>query len=48
ASDADQLAGITPLPAFFWVVLFGLVNLAVLTAGGLMLAGPLLAEAGLT
>ncbi|WP_341719019.1 M50 family metallopeptidase [Micromonospora sp. FIMYZ51] len=47
ASDADQLAGITPLPAFFWVVLFGLVNLAVLVAGGLMLAGPLLAEAGL-
>ncbi|MEG3632367.1 M50 family metallopeptidase [Micromonospora palythoicola] len=48
ASDADQLAGITPLPAFFWVVLFGLVNLAVLAAGGLLLAGPLLAEAGLT
>ncbi|GIJ19575.1 M50 family metallopeptidase [Micromonospora lutea] len=48
ASDADQLAGITPLPAFFWVVLFGLVNLAVLVVGGLMLAGPLLAEAGLT
>ncbi|GAB3851023.1 M50 family metallopeptidase [Micromonospora andamanensis] len=48
ASDADQLAGITPLPAFFWVVLFGLVNLAVLVTGGLMLAGPLLAEAGLT
>ncbi|MDG4793327.1 M50 family metallopeptidase [Micromonospora sp. WMMD1082] len=47
ASDADQLAGITPLPAFFWVVLFGLVNLAVLITGGLMLAGPLLAEAGL-
>ncbi|MCZ7420912.1 MULTISPECIES: M50 family metallopeptidase [unclassified Micromonospora] len=48
ASDADQLAGITPLPAFFWVVLFGLGNLAVLAAGGLLLAGPLLAEAGLT
>ncbi|NGM12233.1 M50 family metallopeptidase [Verrucosispora sp. WMMA2044] len=48
ASDADQLAGITPLPAFFWVVLFGLVNLTVLVTGGLMLAGPLLAEAGLT
>ncbi|MGC5052605.1 M50 family metallopeptidase [Micromonospora sp. DT48] len=48
ASDADQLAGITPLPAFFWVVFFGLVNLAVLVAGGLLLAGPLLAEAGLT
>jgi hypothetical protein len=47
ASDADQLAGITPLPAFFWVVLFGLANLAVLVTGGLMLAGPLLAEAGL-
>ncbi|WBB56488.1 M50 family metallopeptidase [Verrucosispora sp. WMMD573] len=48
ASDADQLAGITPLPAFFWVVLFGLANLAVLATGGLLLAGPLLAEAGLT
>ncbi|MEV6813548.1 M50 family metallopeptidase [Micromonospora sp. NPDC051296] len=48
ASDADQLAGITPLPAFFWVVLFGLVNLAVLVAGGLLLAGPPLAEAGIT
>ncbi|PZG07611.1 hypothetical protein C1I95_30830 [Micromonospora craterilacus] len=48
ASDADQLAGITPLPAFFWVVLFGLVNLAVLVAGGLLLAGPLLAGIGIT
>ncbi|BCJ58588.1 M50 family metallopeptidase [Micromonospora endophytica] len=47
ASDADQLAGITPLPAFFWVVLFGVVNLAVLVVGGLMLASPLLTEAGL-
>ncbi len=47
ASDADQLAGITPLPAFFWVVLFGAVNLAVLVVGGLMLASPLLTEAGL-
>ncbi|RIV39459.1 M50 family metallopeptidase [Micromonospora radicis] len=48
ASDADQLAGITGLPAFFWVVLFGLVNLVVLVVGGLMLAGPLLAEAGIS
>ncbi|TCB99819.1 M50 family peptidase [Micromonospora zingiberis] len=48
ASDADQLAGITGLPAFFWVVLFGLANLAVLVVGGLMLAGPLLSEAGIT
>ncbi|WP_433531466.1 M50 family metallopeptidase [Micromonospora sp. CA-263727] len=48
ASDADQLAGITGLPAFFWVVLFGLVNLAVLVVGGLLLAGPSLAEAGIT
>lgn len=48
ASDADQLGGITGLPAFFWVVLFGLVNLAVLVAGGLLLAGPLLAEIGIT
>ncbi|MBX7269153.1 M50 family metallopeptidase [Micromonospora sp. Llam7] len=48
ASDADQLAGITPFPAFFWVVLFGLVNLVVLVVGGLMLAGPLLAQAGIS
>ncbi|MEU4639011.1 M50 family metallopeptidase [Micromonospora sp. NPDC023814] len=48
ASDADQLAGITPLPAFFWVTVFALVNLVALAAGALLLAGPILAEAGIT
>ncbi|MEU6073082.1 M50 family metallopeptidase [Micromonospora sp. NPDC047074] len=48
ASDADQLAGITPLPAFFWVTVFALVNLVALGAGALLLAGPILTEAGLT
>ncbi|MGW4501867.1 M50 family metallopeptidase [Micromonospora sp. NPDC004336] len=48
ASDADQLAGLTPLPAFFWVTLFALANLAALAAGALLLAGPILADAGLT
>ncbi|MDO3701211.1 M50 family metallopeptidase [Micromonospora sp. C28SCA-DRY-2] len=46
-SDADQLAGITPLPAFFWVTVFALVNLATLAAGALLLAGPILTDAGL-
>ncbi|MFG3709907.1 M50 family metallopeptidase [Micromonospora sp. NPDC049460] len=48
ASDADQLAGITPLPAFFWVTVFALVNLVVLGVGALLLAGPILADAGIT
>ncbi|MFG3699652.1 M50 family metallopeptidase [Micromonospora sp. NPDC047620] len=48
ASDADQLAGITPLPAFFWVTVFALVNLVALAVGALLLAGPILAEAGIT
>ncbi|SCL55015.1 Peptidase M50B-like [Micromonospora citrea] len=48
ASDADQLAGLTPLPAFFWVTFFALANLAALAAGALLLAGPILADAGLT
>ncbi|MER7457105.1 M50 family metallopeptidase [Micromonospora sp. NPDC126480] len=48
ASDADQLAGITPFPAFFWVSVFALVNLAVLVVGGVLLAGPILTDAGLT
>jgi hypothetical protein len=38
-SDADQLAGLTPLPALFWVVLFGLVNLGALALGVVLLAG---------
>ncbi|MFF0230004.1 M50 family metallopeptidase [Micromonospora sp. NPDC005254] len=48
ASDADQLAGLTPFPAFFWVVLFALVNLAALVAGALLLTGSILTDAGLT
>jgi hypothetical protein len=38
-SDADQLAGVTHLPAIFWVAVFGLVNLAALVLGVLLLAG---------
>jgi hypothetical protein len=38
-SDADQLAGLTHLPAVFWVFLFYLVTLAALAIGAFMLAG---------
>ena len=38
-SDADQLARLTHMPAFFWVFLFGLVSVAVLAVGTFMLAG---------
>jgi hypothetical protein len=38
-SDADQLARLTHVPAFFWVFLFGLVSVAVLAVGTFMLAG---------
>jgi hypothetical protein len=48
ASDADQLAGLTPFPAFFWVVFFALVNLVALVAGALLLTGSILTDAGLT
>ncbi|MFI5486518.1 M50 family metallopeptidase [Micromonospora echinaurantiaca] len=47
-SDADQLAGITPLPAFFWVTVFALVNLVTLAVGAVVLAGPILTDAGVT
>ncbi|MEU8070409.1 M50 family metallopeptidase [Micromonospora sp. NPDC049151] len=47
-SDADQLARITPFPALFWVGLFLLVTVGALAAGALLLAGPILADAGLT
>lgn len=47
-SDADQLAALTPFPAFFWVTVFALVNLLTLVVGAGLLAGPLLTEAGLT
>lgn len=39
ASDADQLSGLTPVPALFWVGLFAVVNIAVLAIGAFMLAG---------
>jgi hypothetical protein len=38
-SDADQLARLTHVPAFFWAFLFGLVTVAVLVVGTFMLAG---------
>ncbi|MEU4594212.1 M50 family metallopeptidase [Micromonospora aurantiaca (nom. illeg.)] len=47
-SDADQLARITPFPALFWVGVFLLVSVGALAAGALLLAGPILADAGLT
>ncbi|MFU8870673.1 M50 family metallopeptidase [Micromonospora sp. SL4-19] len=47
-SDADQLARLTPFPALFWVSVFMLVSLAALAAGTLLLAGPILTDAGLT
>ncbi|MEH0841823.1 M50 family metallopeptidase [Micromonospora sp. CPCC 205711] len=47
-SDADQLARLTPFPAFFWVTFFGLVNLLALAVGAALLAGPILTDAGLT
>ncbi|MFE9203663.1 M50 family metallopeptidase [Micromonospora sp. NPDC007230] len=47
-SDADQLARLTPFPALFWVTVFALVNLAVLVGGALLLAGPILNDAGVT
>ncbi|MEU8422503.1 M50 family metallopeptidase [Micromonospora sp. NPDC048835] len=48
ASDADQLAGLTPFPPLFWVGVFALVNVAALIAGALLLAGPFLPETGPT
>lgn len=41
-SDADQLAGVTHVPALFWVGFFGLVNLAALVVGGYLLLQPAL------
>ncbi|KAB1940471.1 M50 family metallopeptidase [Micromonospora sp. ALFpr18c] len=48
ASDADQLAGLTPFPAFFWVLVFALINLVALVTGALLLAGPILTDTGPT
>ncbi|MEU7902675.1 M50 family metallopeptidase [Actinoplanes sp. NPDC049118] len=45
-SDADQLAGITHVPAIFWVGVFLAVDLAALVIGGFMLAGQWLPGAG--
>jgi hypothetical protein len=45
-SDADQLAGVTHLPALFWVALFGVVNLAALALGVFLLAGQWLPQVG--
>ncbi|MCW3838781.1 M50 family metallopeptidase [Micromonospora yasonensis] len=47
-SDADQLARLTPFPPLFWVGVFMLASLAALAAGALLLAGPILTDAGLT
>jgi hypothetical protein len=46
-SDADQLARLTRVPAFFWVLLFGLVGVAVLVVGTFMLAGQWLPDLSL-
>ena len=43
-SDADQLAGVTHLPALLWVAVFGVVTIAALLFGGWMLAGPVLPD----
>jgi len=43
-SDADQLAGVTVLPAFGWVVLFFLIAAGSLVAGGYLLVRPLLGD----
>jgi len=47
-SDADQLAGVTHVPAIFWVGVFLVVDLAALVIGGFMLAGQWLPEVGST
>lgn len=39
-SDADQLARVTGVPGLLWVGVFGLVNLAALLIGALLLADP--------
>ncbi len=43
-SDADQLAGVTRIPALLWVAVFGVVNVAALLVGVLLLAGPMLPD----
>ena len=41
-SDADQLAGVTRVPAITWVGLFGIVNLAALAVGAFLLGEALI------
>ena len=43
-SDADQLAGLTRIPALFWVGVFLLIDVAALVAGVFLLAGQWLPE----
>ncbi|WP_305785301.1 M50 family metallopeptidase [Symbioplanes lichenis] len=43
-SDADQLAGVTRVPALFWVGVFLVVDLAALVVGAFLLAGQWLPE----
>ncbi|MFI7597165.1 M50 family metallopeptidase [Actinoplanes sp. NPDC049681] len=43
-SDADQLAGLSHVPALFWVGVFLAVDVAALVIGGFMLAGQWLPE----
>jgi Ca2+/Na+ antiporter len=43
-SDADQLARITRVPGLLWVGLFGLVSLAALLVGAVLLASPYLPD----
>ena len=47
-SDADQLAGVTHVPALFWVGVFLAVDAAALVIGGFMLAGQWLPAVGST
>jgi hypothetical protein len=48
-SDADQLARLTPMPAWLWVAVFWVVSVAALAAGAwLLLPASLLHMAHLT
>ncbi|MEV4636250.1 M50 family metallopeptidase [Actinoplanes sp. NPDC049548] len=47
-SDADQLAGLSHVPALFWVGVFLAVDVAALVAGGFLLAGQWLPELSAT
>jgi hypothetical protein len=43
-SDADQLARLSHVPGFFYVVLFAVIDIAVLVIGVFMLAGQWLTD----